>query len=170
MQRQLLAVSIPTAVLLMGFAQLRAVDPPEKSFIVQPIGVVQRSDDRTRIVVDKKYEKGLLELDQWSHVQVIWWFDKNDAPERRAILQVRPRGNPHNPITGVFACRAPVRPNLTALSLCKIVSVNGNVVEIEKIDALEGTPILDLKPFTPGNDVASNVKVPDWAKSTGNQQ
>ncbi len=57
-------------------------------------------------------------MDQWPHVQVIWWFDQKDTPQRRAILQVHPRGNPQNPLTGVLACRAPVRPNLIALSPC----------------------------------------------------
>jgi tRNA-Thr(GGU) m(6)t(6)A37 methyltransferase TsaA len=115
------------------------------------------------IVLDKKYEKGLLGLADWSHAQVIWWFDKNDSPQKRAILQVHPRGNPDNPLTGVFACRAPVRPNLIALSLCKIVSVKDNVVEVEKIDAFEGTPILDIKPYTPGQDSVRDIKVPGWA-------
>jgi tRNA (Thr-GGU) A37 N-methylase len=82
---------------------------------------------------------------------------------KRAILQVHPRGNLQNPLTGVFACRSPVRPNLIALSLCKIVSVRGNVVEIDKIDAAENSPILDLKPFAPGQDSASDVSVPKWA-------
>ena len=115
------------------------------------------------IVLDKKYQEGLLGLGQWSHVQVIWWFDKNDTPQKRAILQVHPRADKSNPLTGVFACRAPVRPNLIALSLCKIVSVKDNVIEMDKIDAFEGTPIIDLKPYAPGLDSASDVKVPKWA-------
>ena len=132
-------------------------------FKVRPIGRVQKSGDRTLIVLEKKCEPGLLGLDQWSHVQVIWWFDKNDTAERRAILQVHPRGDHRNPLTGVFACRAPVRPNLIALSLCKVVSVKENVVEVEKIDAFEGTPVLDIKPYAPGQDSATEVRVPDWA-------
>lgn len=144
-------------------ATLWAGEPAEKSFTVHPIGQVQKQGGRTMIVLDKKYQDGLLGLDQWSHVQVIWWFDKNDTPQKRAVLQVHPRGNPQNPLTGVFACRAPVRPNLVALSLCKIVSIKGNMIEVEKLDAFEGTPILDLKPYAPGQDSASDVKVPKWA-------
>ncbi len=115
------------------------------------------------IVLDKKYQSGLLGLEGFSHVQVIWWFDKNDTPQKRSILLVHPRGDPTNPLTGVFATRAPVRPNLIALSLCKIISVKDNVVEVEKIDAFEGTPVLDLKPYAPGQDSATGVKVPKWA-------
>ena len=83
---------------------------------------------------------------------------------QRAILQVHPRGDQKNPLTGVFATRSPFRPNLIALSLCKIVSVKENVIEVEKIDAFEGTPVLDIKPYAPGQDSATGVKVPEWAK------
>lgn len=136
----------------------------EKTFTVHPIGHVQKAGGRTLIVLDKKYEPGLLGLGGFSHIQVIWWFDKNDTPQKRSILQVHPRGDQKNPLTGVFATRAPVRPNLIALSLCKVVSVKDNVVEVEKIDAFEGTPVLDIKPYAPGQDSATGVKVPEWAK------
>ncbi|TVS11420.1 MAG: tRNA (N6-threonylcarbamoyladenosine(37)-N6)-methyltransferase TrmO, partial [Planctomycetaceae bacterium] len=53
--------------------------------------------------------------------------------------------------------------NLIALSLCKLLSVKDNVVQVETIDAFDGTPVLDLKPFAPGIDAASGVKVPNWA-------
>jgi len=144
-------------------AQTAASGEPAETFTVRPIGRVQISDGRTLIVLDKKYEPGLLGLDQFSHLYVIWWFDKNDTPQKRSILQVHPRGNKENPLTGVFATRSPVRPNLLALSLCKILSVKGNVVEVEQIDALAGTPVLDLKPFLPGYDSASDVRLPQWA-------
>lgn len=140
-----------------------AEEQDETTFTVRPIGRVQRTEGRTLIIFDEKYQAGLLGLDGWSHVQVIWWFHKNDTPQRRAVLQVHPRGNPDNPLTGVFACRAPVRPNLIALTLCKVVGVEDNVLEVETIDAFDGTPVLDLKPFAPGMDSATGVRVPDWA-------
>lgn len=163
MQYQRFVVGVLAALAVTGHLRLRAEEPNEKSFTLHPIGHVQKMGERVVIVLDKKYQEGLLGLEQWSHVQVIWWFDKNDTPQKRAVLQVHPRGDKNNPLTGVFACRAPVRPNLIALSLCKIVSVKDNVVEVDKIDAFEGTPILDLKPYAPGLDSASNLKVPKWA-------
>ncbi len=66
----------------------------EKVFMMRPIGHIEKTGDRTLIVLDKKFQPGLLGLEEWSHVQVFWWFDKNDTPERRSILQVHPRGNP----------------------------------------------------------------------------
>lgn len=154
-------------LVLIGLASLAKSSLAESgpAFTVYPIGRVEKADGRTRIVVDKKYQAGLLGLEEWSHVQVLWWFDKNDTPEKRSILQVHPRGDKNNPLTGVFACRAPVRPNLIGLTLCKILRVEGNVVEIEDIDAFDGTPVLDLKPFAPGVDTTKDVRVPKWAKS-----
>ena len=73
------------------------------TYSVQPIGRVQKVDDHTLIVLDKKYEPGLLGLDGFSHIYIFWWFDRNDTPEKRAVLQVHPRGNRDNPLTGVFA-------------------------------------------------------------------
>jgi tRNA-Thr(GGU) m(6)t(6)A37 methyltransferase TsaA len=105
----------------------------------------------------------LLGLDGFSHVWVVWWLDHNDTPKKRSILQVHPRGDRNNPLTGVFACRSPARPNLIALTLCRVLSVKDNVVEIDKIDAFANTPILDLKPYIPGYDSA-NASVPDWRK------
>lgn len=90
-------------VALAGLARADTKPEAATSFAVHPIGYVQKSDSRTLIVLDKKYQPGLLGLEGFSHIQVIWWFDKNDTPQKRSILQVHPRGNPQNPLTGVFA-------------------------------------------------------------------
>ncbi len=116
-----------------------------KEFIVHPIGYVRKADGKTTIVLDKKYEPGLLRMEKQSEIWVLWWFDRNDTPEKRSILQVHPRGNSDNPLTGVFATHSPVRPNLIAMTRCKVISVKGNVIEIESIDAFPDTPVLDIK-------------------------
>jgi hypothetical protein len=69
---------------------------------------------------------------------------------------------PNKPLAGVFASRAPVRPNPIGLSVCRILTVDGNTVRIESIDAFDGTPILDVKPHIPNVDRPTNVKLPDW--------
>jgi len=141
-----------------------------RTFKVQPIGHVQKTDDRTMIVLDKKYQPGLLGLDGFSHIYVFWWFDRNDTPESRSVLQVHPRGNRENPLTGVFATRSPRRPNLIALTLCRVVAVKENMIEIEKTDAFDGTPVLDVKPYLPGYDTTEDAKVPDWVGRVGARQ
>jgi len=112
---------------------------------VFPIGKVVKEDGRTFIVLDKKYEPGLLGLDNFSSVTVIYWFDRNDTPKKRSILQVHPRGNNKNPLRGIFATHSPVRPNLIGVSRCKIISVKNNIIEVENIDAFHGSPVIDLK-------------------------
>lgn len=133
----------------------------ESQFNLVPIGVVHKEGRRTTLVIDSEYAPGLLGLDGFSHVWVLWWFDRNDTPKQRAVLRVHPRGNVKNPLTGVFACRSPFRPNLLAQTLCRVHSIEGNVVEIDGIDAFTDTPILDLKPYIPGSD-SVDATVPDW--------
>jgi len=171
-----LAAGVGVATLLTSLVFCAQTPPTQKHetddagpvFTMKPIGqVVNRKGEAIRLEIAKPYRDGLLGLDQWSHVQVFYWFDKNDTPQRRRVLQVHPRGKQENPLTGVFACRAPVRPNLIALSTCKIleVKIEDGVVVIDGIDAFDTTPILDLKPYAPGPDRATGrLRVPDWAR------
>ena len=119
-------------------------DNAGKSFTVYPIGEVVKEGGKTTIVLEKKYQPGLLKLDDFTHVTVVYWFDRNDTPEKRSILQVHPQGNKKNPIRGVFATHSPVRPNLIAISRCRIISIKDNVIEIDGIDAFDGSQVLDL--------------------------
>ena len=136
------------SVMILGSAvlaeELRQVAEPQ--YTLKPIGWVRKSDGKVRIIVDKKYQPGLLGVEKLSEIWVLYWFDRNDTPEKRSVLQVHPRGNTENPLTGVFATRSPMHPNLIAVSRCKVRSVKDNVVEIDEIDALPDTPVLDLKP------------------------
>jgi len=96
---------------------------------------------------------------------VLYWFHENDRPEERSILQVHPRRNLANPLTGVFATRAPVRPNLIGFTCCRIISVKKNILEVEGLDAREGSPVLDLKPYIPSSDALPDAQVPAWVKT-----
>ena len=113
---------------------------------VSPVGWVRKTDDRTIIEVEKEYQPALLGVEELDSIWVLYWFDRNDNPGQRAILQVHPRRDPENPLRGVFATRAPVRPNLIALSRCRVISVQDNIIEIDNIDAFHDTPVLDIKP------------------------
>jgi tRNA-Thr(GGU) m(6)t(6)A37 methyltransferase TsaA len=114
--------------------------------------------------LEARCQGGLLGLEQWSHIWVFYWFDQNDTPEKRFTLQVHPRGNRDNPLTGVFATRSPMRPNLIALSLCRVVSIKGSDIEIESIDAFDQTPVVDIKPYVRGLDrPQGKLNAPKWA-------
>ncbi len=133
-----------------------------QTFYLKPIGVVRKNGEKTNIEIFAEFADGLLGLEGFSHIYVLYWFHQNDTPENRKTLQVHPRKDPGNPLTGVFATHSPVRPNLIALSLCKIVAVRENLVEIEEIDALDGSPVIDIKCFIPGSPGQPDVRVPDW--------
>lgn len=139
--------SIVACWLLLSVAAAEAPDAGSTaSYEVHPIGWVRKSAGRTTIEVDERYVPALLGVDQLDSIWVLYWFDRNDTPPQRAILRVHPRRNPDNPLRGVFATRAPVRPNLIALSRCRVLSVQGNIIEIDEIDAFPDTPVLDIKP------------------------
>jgi len=149
-----------------GEAQSRtAMDTTSPDIQVNPIGKVSsRQDERAKIDIRPELAAALEGLEGFSHVWVFFWFHENDRPEARAILQVHPRRDPTNPLTGVFATRSPVRPNLLGLTCCRIVSVKGNILEVEGLDAREGSPVLDLKPYIPGSDALPQAEVPWWVK------
>ena len=137
----------------------------ETFFKLYPVGVVNKQGKSVKLRIREKYRDALKGLDGFSHAIVLYWFDRNDTAEKRNILQVHPRGNKKNPLTGVFACRAPVRPNLIAVSRCKILGIEGGVFSVDKIDALDGSPILDIKPYIPSIDLeAEGIRVPDWLR------
>jgi tRNA-Thr(GGU) m(6)t(6)A37 methyltransferase TsaA len=134
----------------------------QRSFCINPIGVVRKTDDGARVEIFDDYVDGLMGLENFSHILVFYWFDQNDTPEKRQTLQVHPRKDPGNPLTGVFATHSPVRPNLIALTRCKIVAITGHIIEIEDIDAIDDSPVIDIKCYIPPSDGDEGVRLPDW--------
>jgi tRNA (adenine37-N6)-methyltransferase len=135
------------------------------TFALRTIGRVKKTDGRCTIVLDGQYQPGLLGLDEVSHVYVFYWLDRNDTPDKRSILRYEPHppGNVEHPSQwGVFASRFPCRPNLIGMTLCEILSIEENVIEIPEIDAFTETPVLDIKPHMPGFDVAPQPRLPKW--------
>jgi len=133
-----------------------------QSFYLNAIGTVRKTDVNAWIEIFDEYGDALLGLDGFSHIYVLYWFDQNDSPEKRKTLQVHPRKDPGNPLTGVFATHSPRRPNLIALTLCKIESIVGNIIHIEKIDAYDGSPVIDIKCYIPGAVPDADIRLPEW--------
>ncbi|MDQ7782966.1 MAG: tRNA (N6-threonylcarbamoyladenosine(37)-N6)-methyltransferase TrmO [Desulfomonilaceae bacterium] len=149
---------------VFGLSVAVPADTMTEEFTVHTIGTVQKTGHRTTLHIRPAYRDALLGLDGFSHVIVIYWFDRNDTPEKRSILKVHPRGDTRNPLRGVFATRSPVRPNLIGLSVCRIKSIDNDGIHVDAIDAFHGTPIIDLKPFIPGNDCVPAAEVPGWVE------
>ena len=133
-----------------------------QSFYLNPVGVVRKSDGKIWIDIYNEYIPALLGLEGFSHINVIYWFHRNDTAKKRKTLRVHPRGDQNNPLTGVFATHSPLRPNLIALTLCKILTIQRNQIEIEDIDADDKSPVVDIKCYIPTSVSASEVRLPDW--------
>ncbi len=121
------------------------------------------------VEVEEAYLPALQGLEQYSHVWVLYWFHENDNPQDRGILQVHPCRNPGNPLTGVFAARAPVRPNLIGLSAARLIGVEANKVVLEGLDARGGTPVLDIKPYLPVSDAIIDARAPELLPRLGEE-
>lgn len=127
--------------------------PGSQKIEMTPIGLVKRSSPRenekdrnlvSKIVFRKKFARGLASIENWSHVYVIFWMHKVSNKEK---VLIHPREK-----VGIFATRAPIRPNPVGLTLVEVVKREKNVLWVRGLDALNGTPVLDIKPY------------PDWEK------
>jgi tRNA (adenine37-N6)-methyltransferase len=141
---------------------------------VTPIGVVrspihEATDDVwggviSRIELDaSRFSAGsLVGLDQFSHVEVIFSFHL--VPESEMQFGARhPRGRADWPLVGIFAQRGKGRPNRLGITVCRIISVQNMSVEVEGLDAIDGTPVLDIKPYMREFGPTGEIQQPNWA-------
>jgi tRNA-Thr(GGU) m(6)t(6)A37 methyltransferase TsaA len=144
-----------------------------ESIVVRPIAMVRGGraevldDDwgavEAEIVLDDQLPPDALAgLDAFSHVEVIFVFDRVD--EANVHVGARhPRNNPDWPPVGIFAQRAKARPNRIGLTTCEVLGVEGRVLRVRGLDAVDGTPVLDLKPYMREFAPRTPVRQPDWS-------
>ena len=113
------------------------------------------------IVVNRDLTEALDGLDEFSHLIVLYWMHQL-TPGRELPLKVHPMGKPELPLTGRFATRSPSRPNPVGQATVKLLERRGNILKVKGLDAINGTPVIDIKPYLPGYDSASDAKVPPW--------
>lgn len=128
---------------------------------VHPIGRVECEDGEFRIALNPEYAPALRGLEGYSHLQVIWWFDRKEG--RGTLVEEQPYAKGPDEL-GVFATRSPMRPNPIAVSSVGIAYVNeaAATVGLYYIDAFPESPVLDLKPYTPSVDRVESPSVPEW--------
>ncbi|MGL5512507.1 MAG: SAM-dependent methyltransferase [Sporomusa sp.] len=135
-------------------------------FQVKAIGKISISTIGMCIELEPKYIPALQALDGFSHVNVIWWFSDFDTEEAQSILEI-PQPYKNGPdVVGIFATRSPVRPNPIALTAVQVIQIDHEkgLIQIAYIDANDGTPVLDIKPYTPSLDRVETPGVPEWCK------
>ena len=121
-------------------------------------------DSRARIVLDATRfdDEALAGLDAFSHAEIVYVFDKvgEDAIVTGAR---RPRGNPEWPKVGIFAQRGKNRPNRLGVSRCRLVKADGLDLHVQGLDAVDGTPVLDIKPYMAEFGPRGETTQPEWA-------
>jgi tRNA (adenine37-N6)-methyltransferase len=142
---------------------------------LEPVAVVAggrgevRDDDWGAVAaivrLDERFgHDALLGLDAFSHVEVVYVFDRVD-PATIETGARHPRGNPDWPRVGIFAQRAKDRPNRLGVSVCRLLGVEGRDVHVEGLDAVDGTPVLDLKPVMAEFAPRGELRQPAWASA-----
>jgi len=114
----------------------------------------------SQIIFLEEFVETLEGIGDFSHLFVLFWLSQVTR-KQRMILKVHPRGRMDVPLLGVFATRTNLRPNPVGLTLVELLKVEGNVLTVRGLDAYDGTPVLDVKPFDSW-DIAKNARVPDW--------
>ena len=116
----------------------------------------------SEIVIDSSLTEALDSLDEFSHIIVLYWMHRSD---RQPPLKIHPRGKAELPLVGLFATRSPNRPNPVGKATVRLLERRDNILRVEGLDAIDGTPVIDIKPYLPHNDSMDNVKVPPWITS-----
>ena len=132
---------------------------------VRFIGLVSKvGSDHSTIKVYEEFCPGLLGIEDYSHLIILYWFHERDTLQHRKTLQVYPRRHGVNTLRGVYACRSPSRPNPIGHTVVEVMSVDGCKLTVKGLDALEGSPLVDIKPYSPRSDSFPNAKTSDWSK------
>jgi tRNA (adenine37-N6)-methyltransferase len=137
-----------------------------------PLGVVRNgitkmstgnwAEAESKIELNADLAPGLQGLADFSHIVVVFHLDQIPPFDKAKQLLRQPRGMEHLPPVGVFAQRTKFRPNPIGVTPARLLSIQGNVLIVTGLDAMDGTPVLDVKPFIPEFDSVENSKQADW--------
>jgi tRNA (Thr-GGU) A37 N-methylase len=132
------------------------------------IGTVRREKSGVFIEIEPAYREGLAGLEEYSHCHVLWWANADFGFDKRKVLTAElPYAPGHK--AGVFACRGPFRPNLVMMTVCPIneVDFSNGRIKVADIDAMDGSPVLDLKAYYGVCDRVKEPLQPAWLPAWG---
>lgn len=145
----------------------------DDDIILSPIGFVKNELEKgpiegyenrvSEIILNTSYTEGLDLLEENSHILVIFWMNRIQK-EDREIMKMHPKGREDLPLLGVFATRSPRRPNPIGIRAVRLLEKKGNILKVEGLDALNETPVLDIKPYSSKHDMIVNPKHPWWVE------
>jgi len=137
---------------------------------LSPIGVIKNPfRDRipkgwetveARIVVNDEWADALHGVEEFSHLIVLFWLDR--IPRDSILMRLHPQGCEELPLVGLFATRTPCRPNPIGMQVVEVLNRSANVLTVRHIDALNDSPVLDIKPYLPRGDCVRGAVTPQW--------
>ena len=140
---------------------------------MHPIGMVVNGEravargDWSRVRSEVRLQAGLgealLGLEDYSHVIVLGWLDRV-PDELRARRRAYPSGDRRLPEQGALALRGSARPNPLSFTVCRLLAVEGDTLRLEGLDLVDGTPVLDVKPYIAHYDAVIDATLPRWAQ------
>ncbi len=138
---------------------------------IRPIGIVkspisQQSDENwgkvvSEIHVDESFSPGLRGLEEFSHITVVFFMHQATFNSSTDLVR-RPQGRPDMPLTGIFAQRAKHRPNPLGITAAALVKIEENILTVRGLDAIDGSPVLDIKPYVSAFDRVEKPVIPEW--------
>ena len=157
----------------------RAAAEAMPAAVFSPVGVVRNAVKESqmggwevvesRIVIRRSLEGALDGLEGYSHLIVLFWIDRVPEEERTAT-RIHPMGDPALPLLGVFATRTQLRPNPIGVSVVPLLGRKGNELRVRGLDAIDGTPVLDIKPYIPLYDSVPQATMPAWASEVAERR
>jgi len=146
--------------------------------VLKPIGIVRSEikehkrggwqEVTSEIVIDEEWTEHLDGLDEFSHIMVVFWMHLVPR-ENRPPTRIHPKGRADLPLVGLFATRAPYRPNSIGVSVVKLLRRHDNILTVAGLDAIDGTPVLDIKSYMTPVDKPEDIRMPDWVSKISTQ-
>ncbi len=141
---------------------------------LRPIGVVRNEIKQpirhgwqervSEVVVDTSLTEALDGIEECSHLIILYWMHR--LPTGRVLpLKTHPMGRPELPLVGRFVTRSPSRPNPVGQATVRLLEHRGNILKVRGLDAIDGTPVIDIKPYIPRYDAAADARIPPWVTS-----
>lgn len=145
-----------------------------EKIILHPIGYVKNGIARTplqrdwqletvsELIIAPEWGEGLEGLEVYSHIIILFWFHM--VKDEKVVLKIHPMHRLDLPVTGLFATRTYNRPNRIGETVVTLIERRSNILRVKGLDALDGTPVLDIKPYLRSGDCIVDTQEPDWKR------
>ncbi len=145
----------------IAYEPIGVVHSPFKRLDEMPVQPISAASGAGVVEILPQFAEGLCDLDGFSHLVLLYHF--HEAPRRSLTVTPFLDAKPH----GVFATRAPSRPNPIGFSIIKLMAIENNALRVEQLDVLDGTPVLDIKPHVPAFDCRPDARIGWFEQSKG---